>query len=386
MAETVESTFPNHEQDHFQGPAQGVNDPLSIVNDELGPVPITSDIEETQEPNEPNQSEPTTKVDITDQVEFKTVVVADPNEAIPEAYEPAEIQSLTTLEPEGIPSVAPKKTVDKSVEPAPAQVEPEGPNPLALFYDEYAEILKEFVRPNGLVNYTPLRRKRLRLKYLLAIPDELDPNTYEAWSQDEKLAFWINTYNIKMLDVIARNYPIESSMWLRLTWPPDDTRHIKGIWSDYRFIVMDEEFTLGEVERRIFRQTFKDPRVYLALTYATRSSPPLRLKPYRGKNLDHQLDEQIKAFLANEQTFKIDALEGVVYLSALFKPSWRGKEFVARYGTDKKFKSYNPETRAVLNFLTQYLTPEQVHFLEVENYTLKYMNYDWRINDTSRGY
>jgi hypothetical protein len=76
----------------------------------------------------------------------------------------------------------------------------------------------------------------------------------------------------------------------------------------------------------------------------------------------------------------------VVRLSALFKPTWWGKEFVHHYGTDKKFKTCDPETRAVLNFITGYLSRDDVYFLEVENYTIEYVNFDWRLNDTSRGY
>jgi hypothetical protein len=215
---------------------------------------------------------------------------------------------------------------------------------------------------------------------------DLDPNAYQRWSRDERLAFWINAYNAKMLDVITRNYPIQSSWWLRLTWPPDDIRHIRGIWTDFKLLVMDEEFTLGEVERRLFQKTFGDPRVYLALTYASRSSPSLRRQPYRGPDLDRQLDEQVRQFLASPQGLQIDRRGMVVRLSALFKPTWRGAEFVNRYGTDKKFKTCDPETRAVLNFVTGYLPREDVYFLEVENYTIAYMNFDWRLNDTSRGY
>jgi hypothetical protein len=236
------------------------------------------------------------------------------------------------------------------------------------------------------VDYSSIDRRRLELKRLLMRLDELDPNAYGAWPAQTQLAFWMNAYNLKTLDVIARNYPIESSWWLRLTWPPSDIRHIQGIWTDYKFIVMDEEFTLQEVERRFFRKAFGDPRAFLAVTYASRSSPPLRRTVYRGKDLDKQLDEQLKRFLSSPEGLRIDRQKMVVRLSALFKPTWRGKEFVSRYGTDKKFKSHPRETRAVLNFITRYLTREDVYFLEVENYTLEYMNYDWRLNDTVRGY
>jgi len=226
-----------------------------------------------------------------------------------------------------------------------------------------------------------LRRQRLKLKRLLSTPDELDPDLYAGFLKEDKLAFWINTYNLKMLEIIARNYPIQSSWWLRLTWPPSDIRHIGGIWSDYRFIVMDEEFTLGDVERRLFARLLAEPRAYLATTYATRSSPSLSRRPYRGATLTEQLDAQVKAFLASGNGLRIDRDKDIVYLSALFKPTWRGKDFVGRYGTDKKFKDRSPETRAVLNFLTRYISSEDVYYLEVENYTISYMNFDWRLND-----
>jgi len=256
----------------------------------------------------------------------------------------------------------------------------------AGFLDQYGAILNTYVREDGLVDYGSLRRRRLDLKPILTVLDELDPNVYQGWSQPEKLAFWIDAYNLKMLEIIARNYPIESSWWLRLTWPPSDLRHIRGIWTDYRFIVMEEEFTLTEVEQRFFRRQFGDPRVFLALTYACQSSPALDRRPYRGDDLDRRLNEQVKRFLASPQGVQIDRRNRVVRLSALFKPSWRGKEFVARYGTDKKFKSRDPETRAVLSFLTNYLPPEDVEFLEVENYAIEYLNFDWRLNDTAKGY
>jgi hypothetical protein len=253
-------------------------------------------------------------------------------------------------------------------------------------FGEYAEILKTYVHEDGRVDYGALRRRRLDLKPLLMKLGDVDPNGYQRWSREEKLAFWINAYNLKMLDIVTRNYPIQSSWWLRLTWPPDDIRHIKGIWTDFKLVVMDEEFTLGEIEHRLFQKTFEDPRVYLALTYASQSSPILRPQPYRGENLDRQLDEQVKRFLSSPQGLQIDRRNLVVRLSALFKPTWRGGEFVNRYGTDKKFKTCDPATRAVLNFISGYLPREDVYFLEVENYAIEYINFDWRLNDTARGY
>jgi len=47
------------------------------------------------------------------------------------------------------------------------------------------------------------------------------------------------------------------------------------------------------------------------------------------------------------------------------------KEFLSKFSTDKKFKDQNPTTRAVLNFLTNYVTSDTKSFLEVENYSVK---------------
>jgi hypothetical protein len=341
----------------------------------------------TTEPNEPDLAE---QGDIGPEEQQKVV---EPNDVEP--VEPNEIdvgRAEVSAEPQHEEAVEPNAAAaepNEAAAPAGAPSEPAtdaGRAPAwPAFVAQYAEILQDYVRADGRVDYSSLRRRRLQLKRLLMTLDEMDPNAYRAWTPHAKLAFWINAYNLKMLEIIARNYPIESSWWLRLTWPPSDIRHIKGIWTDYKCIVLDEEFTLTTMERRFFRAAFDDARAYLAITYACRSSPPLRRRPYRPDNLDQQLDDQVRRFLADPRGCRIDRQKRVVYLSALFKPSWRGKEFVSRYGTDKKFKERGPETRAVLNFVTSYLSREDVYFLEVENYAIAYMNFDWRLNDAARG-
>ena len=183
-----------------------------------------------------------------------------------------------------------------------------------------------------------------------------------------------------MIHIIIENYPIQSSRIFRLIWPPDSIRHIKGIWTDYKLIVMDEEFTLSAVDRDILRKQFNDPRIFLALTQASVSGPPMRSEPYRGDTLDAQLDDQVKKFLYSDQGFSIDTANKVIYTSALFDPTWYGQEFLKKYSIDRKFKDYSPVDRAVLNFISNYLSPDSVRFLELENYQIKKFPYNWRLN------
>jgi len=352
-------------------------------------------VQPIQPPQEPKTATEPEQVQATPESQ-----APEPNETTPVQVEKAAVEQQETAEPNAA-AAKPQEIVEpnesKPAEPnLPAADKPEAtdnpqsaiptPQSIASFMKAYAELLQSNVQKDGPVDYGSLRRRRLDVKQILMELGELDPNSYAGWSNDEKLAFWINAYNLKMIEIITRNYPIQSSWWLRLTWPPSDIRHIPGIWTDYKFIVMGEEFTLAEVERRFFHRTFNEPRAFLAISYACRSGPPLRRKPYEGEHLAQQLDEQVKAFLAGPQGLRIDRRAMVVHLSAIFKPAWRGKEFVARYGTDKKFKDRDPETRAVLSFLTGCLSREDAYFLETENYTIEYTNFDWRLNDTSRGY
>lgn len=292
------------------------------------------------------------------------------------------ITDCPSVEP-GPNDVEPGQVEPNKVAPAePNKVEPP---PAASFHDKCAEVFKSFVNTQGMVDYKTLRRKRLDLKALLDEFDNLDPNEYRSWPRADKIAFWINAYNIQMLKIITDNYPIKSSRFLRILpgWGPKSILHIKGIWTDYKFLVMDEEFTLAEIEERFFRKEFADPRIFFALSRASLSGPPLRREPYYGKKLDKQLDEQVRRFLSSPHAFRIDKAKQRVYLSALFQKTEYGREFISRYGIDRKFKDQQPATRAVLNFITNYVSERDVSFLEVGNYSVRYIRYDWTINDGS---
>jgi hypothetical protein len=333
-------------------------EPVKTEPNEIGPKEIESD--KVEPPLvEPNETEPA-------QVE--------PNETEPAQVEPNEL-AVTKTEPNQVELV---------------KVEPnEVKSPLEVaFHGKCDEILSSFVDNEGMVDYRKLKLKRLKLKRLLGEFAELNPNEYNSWAKEDKIAFWINAYNLQMLRIIIENYPIESYRWLHLLpgWGPDSIRHINkriGGISKQKFIVMDEEFTLREVEQRFFRKEFDEPRAFLALSYATLSSPPLRNEPYYGNKLNKQLDGQAKQFLSNPLAFKIDGKKQKIYLSAILQPSWFGSEFISKFGTDKKFKDQQPAVRAVLSFLTDYISEQDKDFLEVENYAVEYMKYNWRLNDSS---
>jgi len=335
---------------------------------------------------EPNQPKPGDLKPTETEPNAPAPVKVEPNDVQPAKIEPRLVGvKPTKAEPN---EVEPNNIKPAGPEPAPEPNQPKllpaaclAGQPTVSFHDKCADILKNYVDDKGMVNYRALRRKRPELKNLLDEFAHLDLNVYNHWPKEDKIAFWINAYNIQMLKIITDNYPIQGSRLLNPFYGPNSIRHIKGIWSDYKFIVMDEEFTLAKVNQRFFCKEFGEPRVFFAISHASLSSPPLRNEPYYGHKLHQQLEDQIKRFLSNPQFFRIDKENKKVYLSAILHSTWDGKEFVSKFGTDKKFKDQEPETRAVFNFITNYLSKRDVDFLEVENYSVKYIKYNWTLND-----
>ncbi len=330
----------------------------------------------------------------------------------PNKIEPAEQQTptpqpndITPVELEIEQTSVPDSTLDQTevIEPEPnepnntetvqielPQTEPETPatGQIAAFLSEYTEILNTYVTSDDTVDYHRLRQKRTALKNLLKQLDQLDPNEYNSWDLEERTSFWINAYNLQMLNIIMQNYPIESSRLYRLWWPPTSIRHIPPVkevgtakWNGYKFMVTDEQFTLTEVEQRFLINEFGDPRVFFALSHATLSGPPLRSEPYTGEKLNDQLDDQVRRFLTDYRAFRIDREKNVVHISVIFHPTWHGNQFLPGFATDKKFKDHPPVIRSVLNFITSYVSSQDTSFLQTGNYSVEYIKYDWRLNE-----
>ena len=268
----------------------------------------------------------------------------------------------------------------------PEVVEPDAPRfeSAVSFHDKCADTLKTFVNSRGMVDYKRLKRQRDKLRLLLEELGRLDSGAYKSWPKEDKIAYWINTYNLQKLKTVVDNYPITpSSQILASYWGPLNLRHIEGKVTSHRFLVMDEQFTFARIEKRIFREQLDDPRIFFALTSASFSSPPLRSEPYYGHKLNEQLDDQVGRFLSSPPAFRIDREKRTVYLSAIFELSSRGKEIGEKFATDRKFKNHPPPTRAALNFICDYVSRKDKSFLEMGEYSVKYMKHDWTINDGS---
>ena len=85
------------------------------------------------------------------------------------------------------------------------------------------QILDVNVR-DGLVYYRALEVERGRLdRYVASL--NVSAATYEAWSREQQMAFWVNAYNAFVLQTVINHYPITGeARRIRVEHPADPRR------------------------------------------------------------------------------------------------------------------------------------------------------------------
>jgi hypothetical protein len=224
--------------------------------------------------------------------------------------------------------------------------------PLTLFatdldHAQWDRMLKQYVTPQSLVNYSDWKKTAADLdRYLAGVEN--------AWPAEftpvQRKATLINAYNAHTVRWIVNHYPVES-IW-RTPKPFRTARHR----------VDGKVVSLDDIETAL--RKMGDPRVHAVLVCAARSCPPLRREAYVADRLDLQLDDNTAQWLANIRLNSFDPHSRTADVSPIFK--WYRQDF----GSLEKFlASHGPRDR--------------VAFLTSPGATIKFKDYHWGLNDTS---
>lgn len=235
-----------------------------------------------------------------------------------------------------------------------------------------------YVSAQGLVDYAGLKRERAVLDRFSRSLADFPPDVLRSLDSESRIAFWINAYNGLTIQAIVDHYPIKSSFLTSLVYPRNSIRQIPGVWDHLGFAVAGRRLTLDQIEHEILRKDFDEPGIHLALVCAAMSCPRLRPEPYVGERLAEQLADQARAFVADPSKFRIDRDAQTVYVSKIFE--WFGADFVSRYQT-REFGRRSEEERAFLNYLAGSLSPEEAAYLRQGDYRVRYLDYDWTLNE-----
>lgn len=199
----------------------------------------------------------------------------------------------------------------------------------------YGDLLATHVRDGeqdgiraALVDYNAWAKDKTHAEAMKALA-ETKP---ERLNGPAETAFWINAYNLLVVDLVV-------------THPgADSIRHVGSVlddpWKSFSWTIAGKSYTLGEIEQRAVRSKPNDMRVYLALCNGSLSAPDLAATPYEAASLDAQLDTQTKRFLLNT-TKGLYPRGTVLEVSRLFKPLT--VEFEAGGGLVAFIRRYVPQ-------------------------------------------
>jgi len=228
----------------------------------------------------------------------------------------------------------------------------------------------------GRVAYERIKGSELYEEYEKASRSlqEFDPANLK--SREEKLAFWINMYNLIVIHGVIE-------LGIR-----DSVKEIPGFFRRICYVIGGLYYTPDHIEHGILRANKRpphtlfpllakndprlrhslkrlDPRIHFALVCASSSCPPIEV--YSAENLDEELDQAGKSFLKGGGLV-LNKENKEVSLSRVFL--WYGKDF-------------GRSERDLLSRLADFVYDhDEREFLKrhAHELTVNYQKYDWRLN------
>lgn len=181
----------------------------------------------------------------------------------------------------------------------------------------------------------------------------LKPTEY---SRAEQKAYWINLYNALTVNLIVKNYPVDTITDL------GESFFKFGPWDDTVTKIQGKALTLNNVEHGILRPIYKDNRIHYAVNCASYGCPNISEKAFTVKNMDEQLEKAAYDYVNHSRGVMFDGDQLVV--SSIYH--WYSVDFGS---TDS----------SLLSHLVHYAEPALAK--KLQTYKGKIDNtYDWSLN------
>lgn len=197
---------------------------------------------------------------------------------------------------------------------------------------------------------------RQSLQVYLQMLASIDPRKY---SRAEQQAYWINFYNALTVEVVLDHYPVKS------------IRKIyggllgTGPWDEPLTVVAGQTLSLNDIEHRILRPIWGDPRIHYAVNCASLGCPNLMPQTYSAANAGTMLDAGARAFVNHPRGVSLS--QGTLTLSSIY--DWYDSDF----GADQA---------GLIDHLAKYAEPQLAVQLKTHKGRVDY-DYNWQLNELS---
>jgi hypothetical protein len=176
----------------------------------------------------------------------------------------------------------------------------------------------------------------------------------------EQRAYWINLYNATTVKVVLDHYPVESITKINIS----PGLFAKGPWKKKLLTVEGEPVSLDDIEHRILRPIWQDPRTHYSVNCASVGCPNLPARAFTPANMEELLDEGARAYVNHPRGARVS--KGELTVSSIYV--WFQADFGGGEG-------------GVIEHLKKYAAPPLAKQLrdvrEIDGH-----EYDWALNDS----
>lgn len=181
----------------------------------------------------------------------------------------------------------------------------------------------------------------------------------DDYDRPEQLAYWINLYNALTVRVVLDHYPVDSIRDIDIS----PGLFADGPWDRALVRVAGEDLSLNDIEHRILRPIWRDPRIHYAVNCAAHGCPDLQPRPFAGSDAEVRLEAAARRYVNSQRGVRVRA-DGLV-VSSIYV--WFQEDF----GGDDD---------GVIAHLARYAQPALAAALARSDEIVDHA-YDWSLND-----
>ena len=137
--------------------------------------------------------------------------------------------------------------------------------------------------------------------------------------RDEQMAYWLNLYNALTVELVLEHYPVDSIRDINISGPVFN-RHP---WDASLVRVEGEDLSLNDIEHRIIRPIWQDPRIHYAVNCASIGCPNLHPEPFTGENYRRIFDNAARDYINNPRGARFEGTR--LHLSEIF--NWYSEDW-----------------------------------------------------------
>lgn len=190
----------------------------------------------------------------------------------------------------------------------------------------------------------------------------LEKTDARKYSRAQQFAYWVNLYNAVTVRLILTRYPVGSITQIDIS----PGFFAFGPWDKKLLTAAGQELSLNDIEHRILRPIWGDPRIHYALNCASLGCPNLATRAYTEATMEAMLERAARDYVNHPRGARMT--DGKLRVSKIY--TWYKQDF-------------GNEDAAVIAHLQKYAAPPLAAMLK-DMSRISGSDYNWALNDATQ--